>query len=213
MDRRMKEAVRYLGYGKNTADERTLTMIGECFKELERSADPRSICRVFDMEMGEDGTVYAGNMTIKSKSLARNLKGCVKLVLFGATLGIGADQLIRRISVTEMSRALVCQACAAALLEEYCDRCQEEIAADLEREGLHVRPRFSPGYGDFDIHYQEPLMRLLDCPKKIGLTMTDSFMMTPTKSVTAVIGAGPFKERCPVAGCEACGKKDCVYRR
>ena len=56
-------------------------------------------------------------------------------------------------------------------------------------------------------------MRMLDCAKTIGLTMTDSFMMTPTKSVTALIGASPVKERCPVAGCEACGKTDCEYRR
>ena len=56
-------------------------------------------------------------------------------------------------------------------------------------------------------------MRMLDCAKTIGLTMTDSFMMTPTKSVTAVIGASPAKERCPAAGCEVCGKHDCEYRR
>ena len=49
-------------------------------------------------------------------------------------------------------------------------------------------------------------MRMLDCAKTIGLTMTENYMMTPTKSVTAVIGASPVKERCPVEGCEACGK-------
>ena len=56
-------------------------------------------------------------------------------------------------------------------------------------------------------------MRMLDCAKNIGLTMTDSYMMTPTKSVTAVIGASPVKERCPIAGCEACARTDCAYRR
>ena len=49
----------------------------------------------------------------------------------------------------------------------------------MEKEGLYLRPRFSPGYGDFDIHYQEPIMRMLDCAKNIGLTITDSYMMTP----------------------------------
>ena len=50
-------------------------------------------------------------------------------------------------------------------------------------------------------------MRMLDCAKKIGLTMTDSYMMSPTKSVTAIIGISTEKERCPISGCEACGKK------
>lgn len=154
-----------------------------------------------------------GNISIESHSLSRNLRGCVKVVLFGATLGPGVDQLIRRTSLTDMSHAVIQQACAATILEEYCDKKQLELGDELEGEGLYLRPRFSPGYGDFDIHYQKPLMQMLDCAKTIGLTMTDSYMMTPSKSVTAVIGASPVKERCPVAGCEACDKTDCEFRR
>ena len=213
MERRIKEAVRYLGYGRNAADERTLALIEDAFAELERTAAPKSVCRIFDLELRADGCIVIGNMEIRSTSLGRNLKGCTKAVLFGATLGAGVDRLIRRVSLTDMARAVILQACAAALLEEYCDEEQLKIGAELEKEGLYLRPRFSPGYGDFDIRYQEPLMRMLDCAKTIGLTMTDSCMMTPTKSVTALIGASPVKERCPVQGCEACGKKDCEYRR
>lgn len=213
MERRIKEAVRYLGYGKNAADERTLALIADAFTELERTAAPKSVCRIFDVEQTEDGRIIIGNMEIKSSSLSRNLKGCTKTVLFGATLGTGVDRLIRRASVTDMAKAVVFQACAAAFLEEYCDEEQTRIGKELKKKKLYLRPRFSPGYGDFDIQYQQPIMRMLDCAKRIGLTMTDSCMMTPTKSVTALIGAGPMKEKCPIAGCEACGKKDCEYRR
>ena len=90
---------------------------------------------------------------------------------------------------------------------------RESIRAELEEEHLYLRPRFSPGYGDFDICYQEPVVRMLNCAKTIGLTLTDSFMMTPTKSVTAVIGISTQKDRCPISGCEVCTKKDCEYRR
>ena len=213
MERRIKEAVRYLGYGRNAADERTLTLIEDAFAELERTAAPKSVCRIFDLDQTEDGRIIIGNMEIRSRSLSRNLKGCTKTVLFGATLGPGVDQLIRRMSLTDMAKAVIHQACAAALLEEYCDEEQLKIGAELEEQELYMRPRFSPGYGDFDIQYQEPLMRMLDCAKTIGLTMTDSCMMTPTKSVTALIGASPIKERCPIAGCEKKKKKDCEYRR
>lgn len=213
MDRRTKEAVRYLGYGRNAADEKTLALIEDAFAELERTVSPKSVWRIFDLEQTVDGKNIIGNMEIESNSLTRNLKGCVKAVLFGATLGAGTDRLIARISLSDMAKAVVIQSCAAVLLEEYCDERQVAIGEELEAEGLFLRPRFSPGYGDFDITYQQPLMRMLDCAKTIGLTMTDSFMMTPAKSVTALIGAGPVKERCPVAGCEACGKTDCEYRR
>ena len=213
MDRRTKEAVRYLGYGRNAADEKTLALIEDAFAKLERTISPKSVWRIFNLEQTEEGKNIIGNMEIESNSLSRNLKGCVKAVLFGATLGAGTDRLIARVSLSDMAEAVVFQSCAAVLLEEYCDERQLAIGVELEREGLYLRPRFSPGYGDFDITYQQPLMRMLDCAKTIGLTMTDSFMMTPTKSVTALIGASPVKERCPVAGCEACGKTDCEYRR
>ena len=49
MEKRVREAVRYLGFGKNAADERTLTMIRSCFTELEHAAGPKSICRIFEM--------------------------------------------------------------------------------------------------------------------------------------------------------------------
>ncbi|HIV40995.1 MAG TPA: Vitamin B12 dependent methionine synthase activation subunit [Candidatus Mediterraneibacter guildfordensis] len=213
MKRRTNEAVRYLGYGKKTADERTRRMVDEAFLELEQAADPKSICRIFDIGRNSEDGIQIGNLTIISHSLARNLRGCDKAVLFCATLGAETDRLIRRASITDMSRAVILQACAAAYLEEYCDEQQHLIGEEMAREGRFLRPRFSPGYGDFDIHYQEPVMRILDCAKQIGLSMTDGYMMTPSKSVTAVIGAGPDRPGCVPEGCESCRKTDCPYRR
>ena len=54
---------------------------------------------------------------------------------------------------------------------------------------------------------------MLDAPKRIGLSVTDGNMLTPTKSVTAVIGVGRTQLSCHVKGCESCGKRDCAYRR
>lgn len=76
-----------------------------------------------------------------------------------------------------------------------------------------MRPRFSPGYGDFSILHQREFLGLLEAGKRIGLSMTESSMLTPTKSVTAVIGLGEEPLRCPRSGCGACAKRDCAYRR
>ena len=189
MEKCFQEAVRYLGYGKNPVDEATSRLVEKGFLELEKVSALRSVFRIFEMNRIDEEKVAIGTLQISSKSLARNLNHCEKAVLFGATLGTGVDRLIARTSLTDMANAVVLQACAAAMLEEFCDEKQ------------------------FDIGFQKSFMQMLDCAKAIGLTMTESFMMTPTKSVTAVIGASRIKERCPIAGCEVCDKKECIYRR
>lgn len=213
MDYMTKEAIRYLGYGRHAVDDKTLVLIADSFESLRVAAGRKSIHRIFDLQHKSDDRFTVGTMEIQSRGLGRNLRGCTKIVFFGATLGSEVDRLIARSSLMDMAKAVVLQACSAAMLEDYCDRCQESMAKELKQEGLYLRPRFSPGYGDFDITCQAPLMQMLDCAKGIGLTMTKGYMMTPTKSVTAVIGASPVKEQCHIKGCEICDKKDCIYRR
>ena len=112
-----------------------------------------------------------------------------------------------------MSKAVILQAAAAAMLEDYCDEVNEQIRRDYESRGLYLRPRFSPGYGDFPLSCQPQLLGCLEAGKRIGITLTDSYLMAPSKSVTAVIGVSPLSRTCTVKGCEACGKTDCTYRR
>ncbi|MCU6748145.1 Vitamin B12 dependent methionine synthase activation subunit [Faecalicatena acetigenes] len=213
MDKKVREAIRYLGFGRNTVDEQTLAMISDSFRELKQAADPKSIYRIFDFKQYSDTKIMAGNLKIESRNLGKNLKGCEQVIFFGATLGTGVDTLLRRYTIADMAKTVVLQACAAAVLEEYCDMCQEKIGEALRKENKYLRPRFSPGYGDFGMEYQEALIRMLDCAKRIGLTMTGGAMMVPTKSVTAVIGVSPTEEKCHIKGCESCEKKDCIYRR
>ncbi|MCI9075098.1 MAG: Vitamin B12 dependent methionine synthase activation subunit [Dorea sp.] len=213
MDARMREAVRYLGYGGHAVDDQTLALIEDSFRELDRAADRRIIYRIFDVISGEADSLAIGKMNIVSRNLRKNLRDCHEALLLGATLGIGVDLLMKRYSLMDMTRAVVLQAAAAAILEEYLDSCQKKIGSELEAEGKYLRPRFSPGYGDFDIRYQDMMLRMLHADKSIGLTMTDSYMLTPAKSVTAVIGISGKKDNCPMQGCEACKKKDCIYRR
>ena len=212
MDARTREAVRYLGFGRHAADEQTEKLISEVFTELDRIARPKAVHRVFSCVQRKD-EIQIGTMRVHSKNLARNLQGCTQTVLMATTLGIEVDLAMRRYALTDMAKVVIFQACAAAMLEEFCDECQTKIADEMAPEYKGMRPRFSPGYGDFDIHHQEEILRMLDAHKKIGLSMTESYMLTPTKSVTALIGFAEKEMDCPKSGCEACEKKDCIYRR
>ena len=203
-----KEALRYMGYGRNEADEDILERLDECRKNLEKAVMPKSVTHITEIAI-ENDEIKAEGVVFKSKNLAKNLKGCKKAVLMATTLGQGADMVIRRFSKTDMPMAVISDALATAMIEEYCD----SICEGLGKEGYNLRPRFSPGYGDFDISHQKDFMDILQCPKKIGLSVTDGLMLVPTKSVTAIIGISEGEEKCIAEGCEVCEKTDCPYRR
>lgn len=204
MDIRMKEAVRYLGYGHHAIDERTLELIQTSFKELDECSSERFVYRIFEISIEGSNRIYLDNLLVCSEDLCKNLTGCREAVVFAATLGPEVDRLIKKYAIKDMSKAVVMQACAAAKLEAYCDSIQSKLG--------YFRMRFSPGYGDFSLEYQKEILALLDSSKRIGLSMTEASMLVPTKSVTAIIGIGDIEE-CQKSGCEICTKKDCTFKR
>ncbi|HEX3039991.1 MAG TPA: vitamin B12 dependent-methionine synthase activation domain-containing protein [Caproiciproducens sp.] len=206
------EVLRYLGYHGKPAGWEVLEQVESCLAELGGAVSPRSVSRIFPVTFREQG-VSVGSLEIQSNDLRRHISGCGEAILFAATLGAQADLLMLRYSKTDMTRAVILQACAAALTESYCDDCGQQMAAEAAKRGLYLRPRFSPGYGDFSISHQADFLKILDCPKKIGLTMTDSSMLVPSKSVTAVIGLTDREQSCHIAKCMECKATDCPFRK
>lgn len=207
-----REILRYLGHRGQQVPETLRELIRQCEAELERTAAPKAIWREYPLQV--DGQCL--DLTcfqVSSRNLAVNLKDCERVILFGATLGAGVDLLLQRYGRLQMSKALVMQAASVAMLEEFCDWKNEELKQQYRQQGWYLRPRFSPGYGDFPLECQRPLAAALELSKRIGITLTDSLLMAPSKSVTAVIGASRLPRNCSVQGCECCAKTDCLYRR
>ena len=208
----VKEVLRYLGYRGNPGDKQILEAIDSCMAELGRAVTPRSVSQLLTVTF-KDNIVVLGSMQIECNELLGHLDGCKEAILFAATLGTQADFLLERTSKMDMSRAVVLQACAAAMMESYCDECELEFSAEAAQRGLYLRPRYSPGYGDFSISHQHELLRILASQKKIGLTATDGCMLVPTKSVTAVIGLTSEKTSCHIAKCMGCQSLNCPFRK
>lgn len=213
MEMNRREVLRYLGYGGQSPDEQVSALLQECWDELTAAAAPRCLSRSFDLCFFEEDGIDASCFQTHSKSLRKNLEDCEQVLLFAATLGAQADLLIQKYNRLQMSKAVILQAEAAAMLEDYCNRENARLKDSYEAEGWYLRPRFSPGYGDFPLECQRTLIAGLEAGKRIGITLTDSLLMVPAKSVTAVIGISRIRRDCTVKGCEVCGKADCEYRR
>ena len=209
-----KEIFRYLGYRGREPETGVAEAADSCAAALQTVVEPRHVRRVFPLEWVSADRFRIEGMDVVSRNLSRNLRGCSEVCLMAATLGLGPDRLVQRAeALGKMSRAVILQAAAAAMIEAYCDDVNEEIRMEAASKGLFLRPRFSPGYGDFSLEHQTELFRILEVQKKIGVTLTGSLLMMPSKSVTAVIGLSKENTHCMVQGCEVCGKQDCSFRR
>jgi hypothetical protein len=138
-----------------------------------------------------DGSIGSSHLQFAaSGSLAAHLEGCRDAYLVCGTIGTGFDALQRKASATSASDSLILQAIGAAMIENLMDSAENEIRKELA-EGESLTPRYSPGYGDFPLDAQRALLDLLDTPRRIGVSLTGSLLMTPSKSVSAVIGVTP----------------------
>ncbi len=187
-----REVCRYMGYKNGQKpDAEAEKIIEACIRELERTAAPSAVYRIDPLIWEADGDDHMtiSGIDVKSSYLAGNLRGCKETVLVAATLSASVDVLLRRYSKLEITKALALQAASAALIESYLDAIEEEILGKLKERGLSLRPRFSPGFGDFGTSYQAAVLDALQAGKLLGICQaSDSEMMIPSKSVTAVIG-------------------------
>ncbi|MCR4672453.1 MAG: Vitamin B12 dependent methionine synthase activation subunit [Lachnospiraceae bacterium] len=192
---RRREIYRYLGY-KNGAlpDENVKALAEECVAEIRKEAVPRLVYRIDPVSFEEQGKVIFAGTKVHSEFLSRNLAGCSRVIIFAATLSSGIDVLLRKYSAIDVAKAMTLQAAAAETIESYIDAA---VALIKEREltgGEKLKPRFSPGFGDWSIEDQRKVLALLNAGKTIGVTTAgESSMMLPSKTVTAV--AGVYKSK------------------
>ncbi len=215
LDINVREILRYLGIQGRDPDPSTENLLLSVIEELSGTVLLREFHQSFPLNVIDDGrnTVDLSCFRTHSRSLSKNLRGCSEVIIFAATIGSGVDMLLRRYSRVSQSRALVMQAAAAGYIESWCDQLNDRLKEKAAMRGLYLRPRFSPGYGDFPLEAQREIFQALQVEKRVGIALTDSLLMLPTKSVTAVIGAGKENLSCALQGCEVCSKADCLYRR
>ena len=180
-----REILRYAGASAPTPELRHL--LDEVLSELQEGLTYRVSYRELPIRL-EGDILHLGFTDTASNDLKRNLAGCESIVLFAATVGLAPDRLVARYGTRSPTKALLVQAIGAERIEALCDLFCREIAEEKATEGLVTRPRFSPGYGDLPLTLQERIVTVLDCPRKIGLTLNESLLLSPTKSVTAIVG-------------------------
>lgn len=175
------EILRYMGVKDENCDINAL--LDSCLNEVMPILKYKICSIVSDISL-QAPLVNVADLTFESKSLSRHFIGCDRAVIFSSTLGIGIDRCISRYSRISPARAFCIQSIGAERIESLCNF----FCNSLKDEYGNITSRFSPGYGDLDINVQKDILSLLNSAKNIGLTLNDSMIMSPSKSVTALVG-------------------------
>ena len=210
-----REIWRYSGYLDHTKkkDDELERLLDEVIDELKVSFQFQVCYR--RMKVDWENGIPVLPFSCASRDLAKCLKGCKEIIIFAATIGLEIDRKIARYERFSPAKALLIHAYGAERIESLCDGFCEDIRKEVEKEGLWCSPRFSPGYGDVPLETQTDFFRLLDCNRKIGVSLNDSLLMVPSKSVTAIFGIGDCGNKKTVLKdnkCESCNNKNCEYR-
>jgi hypothetical protein len=190
------EVLRYLGYRGQAImpelDARIDAVIGACLEECQ----PRGTWAVFgraDVREGTEGlpegvALAGARLTLPGADIARHLDGACAIALMSVTLGMGSERALQRLALTNPMDQVIFDAAANALVERAADAAEAQLVAHAHAQGLYTNDRYAPGYGDLPLTVQAPLLDALDARKALGVTLTPSNMLVPSKSETAVLG-------------------------
>ena len=180
----LAEALRYAGV-KSPDDEAVRRLMEKAVVAAERLAVPKSRARIFDIRRVSGG-IELGGALLSGSSAQKLLSGCGRAAVVAVTAGHALDAEIRRLSAFDMVSAVALDAAGTAAVEAAAD--EAEISLKTELRGAELTRRFSPGYGDMPLSFGRDIIRLTEAERYLGITLTESDTLLPSKSVTAVIG-------------------------
>lgn len=220
MELNRREILRYLGYKrKQELTSKVEAELEQMMAEVQQIAQPRYTYRIFQCQ-GDAGSkmikVQGTDLALSGKSIYHHLKNAQSVAMLAATLGIEVERQIRKYELTAMSKALILDACCTAYIEQICDLAECEIEEAVAGK-YTLNRRFSPGYGDLPMDVQPDLLAVLEADRRLGINLSESMLMMPRKSVSAVIGlfedeklARPRRK----SSCSDCSMvQDCGFKR
>lgn len=202
------EVLRYSGQKDGKATPQIEKLAESYAEKIKENISPRHIAARFNLSQMEDGVMLSNGILLKGNDIKKHLSDCDECYIICATVGIQADSFIRSSLAMGSVYGLMADAAATAAVESYCDNVENELRQQLKKEKLYLTWRYSPGYGDFPFTQQPEILSILKADRLVGVTCNDSCIMTPSKSVTAVMGIAKNKPAARDRACDTCPNKD-----
>lgn len=203
-----------LGYSDGAIPVHFAGMIDEALLQLPRKCEIRAGYRVLDVERPAerlDGLVVGGKFFKMDKIVTGQLKKASSAALFVCTIGPAMEEWSRLLLRGEdPALGYIADVTASAAAEAVTNLLHDHIGERMLSRGLKITNRYSPGYCNWSVSEQHLVFSLFP-DNFCGVTLSESALMHPIKSVSGIIGVGPdvaWKDYI----CDRCGVKDCTYR-
>lgn len=203
-----------MGYTFGTAPEPVTILSGELLEELMPLGDVRAEYKLIknirffstDKTIEVDGVVFAVKPII-----FRQIKDAEEVALFICTAGPEIGERSRRsMKDGDLLRGYIYDVIGSEIVESAADRMQAEVQSAAGERGKTITNRFSPGYCGWDVAEQHKLFSFFK-DNFCGITLTESALMSPVKSVSGIIGIGRDVKLAPYQ-CHVCDDKNCIFR-
>lgn len=192
------EVLRYLGYRGQELTPEVEERIDEGIAHMLEIAKPKAAWGIFSFAQPDDSgaiRLLGSSLELPGSSIVRHLDGAVSCYVLAVTVGMDVDRELKRLSATDPVAEVILDACGTVAVEQAAALCQKSIAKNAALGGFYANARFSPGYGDLPLSVQPALLATLNAQRYLGITLTKSLLMIPTKSITAIMGEFPDAPR------------------
>lgn len=210
-----QEILRYLGWQGGELSPQMDQLLTQCIQSTLKTIRPNYRYQRFSIQPTPEGIqVEQTGLLLTGSSIARHLEGCLSVYLLAGTIGLAHEQLLRKTMLTQPDAGVVLDSCGSAAAEAVAELADREIQTQAAAQGEFCTPRFSPGYGDLPLSCQQPLLDALRAMQTLGMTVSSGGLLSPNKSVTAIVGVRDTPSTQSQSPCDACLKRgDCQFRR
>ena len=209
------EIYEQMGYGNAVPDADVQAETERMIQRVQKILRPRFCFFITKATLDtSNNTLTTGTATMQiGKIISRQLRGSSAFVFFVATAGMEFEELQEQLKAEgDMVSIFIADAMGSVIAEKTAD-CMERVLQDtLNPAGMKRTNRFSPGYCGWHVSQQHLLFSHFPTPQPCGITLSDSSLMTPIKSVSGVIGIGTDVRYLDYT-CGLCDYKDCYKRR
>ena len=144
--------------------------------------------------------------------IERQLRGSEAYTLFICTSGAEYEAYQQRLKAEDdMVRVFIADALGSVIAEKTADQMELAVQENINKLGWHHTNRFSPGYCGWHVSQQQLLFPLFE-GNTCGVTLTDSSLMVPIKSVSGIMGIGKEVRKLEYT-CGLCDFEKCYKRK